>query len=105
VCYHATLALEFDKDIPEYDLGECVHITVTAADEEGQPLDGTIASVLSPPDSSEITDLEWTSSAPGIYSTSYLPEQEGVLLHYGRNFHRYDLLPRGSRRDLLREEL
>jgi hypothetical protein len=77
VCYHATLALEFDKDIPEYDLGECVHVTVTAADEESQPLDGHITSVLSLPDGSEITDLEWTSSAPGIYSMSYPPKQEG----------------------------
>jgi len=68
VCYHVEIDLTFDKDIPEYSLGESVKMTVHAADENGCPLSADIKSVFLLPDGTIITDLEWTQTDPGTYN-------------------------------------
>ena len=79
VCYHITLTLEFDRDPPEYEEGEQVHLTVIAVDEHGEPVSAGVKSVISLPDGVVDTDLEWDESDPGVYSVAYLIEQRG---HY-----------------------
>jgi hypothetical protein len=77
VCYHIELDLDFDKDPPEYALGEPVEMTVLARDENGEPVNATVKSVVQLPDGLMITDLEWILTAPGTYRASYIPELEG----------------------------
>jgi hypothetical protein len=77
VCFHVELDLDFDKVVPEYALGEPVEMTAHARDENGEPVNATVKSVLQLPDGSVTTDLEWILTAPGTYSASYIPELEG----------------------------
>ena len=77
VCYHIGIDLAFDKDPPEYSLGESVIMTVHVTDENGEPLSTDIKSVLTLFDGSIVTDLVWTQINPGTYSATYLPQQEG----------------------------
>jgi hypothetical protein len=78
VCYHVAIDLAFDKNPPDYTIGESVAMTMYIADENGNSLSADIKSVLLLPDSTVITDQEWTQTDPGTYVTSYLPQQEGV---------------------------
>ncbi|MBU7028510.1 MAG: hypothetical protein HXS48_16370 [Theionarchaea archaeon] len=78
VCYHVEIDLEFDKDIPKYSLGEPVEMTVYVTDENGSPVTIGVESVLVLPNGEVKTDLSWTQTEPGTYSTSYTPVQEGV---------------------------
>jgi hypothetical protein len=78
VCYHCEITLVFDKDPPEYSIGEPVGMTVTATDENGEPINAGIDSVLVLPDDIEIPDLIWNEITPGEYSAVYTPEQEGT---------------------------
>jgi hypothetical protein len=78
VCYHCEIALVFDKDPPEYSIGEPVGMTVTATDENGEPISTGIDSVLVLPDDTEIPDLIWNEITPGEYSAVYTPEEEGT---------------------------
>jgi hypothetical protein len=77
VCYHVMLTLEFDRDPPEYEEGEQVHLTVTAADENGDPVSAGVLSIIFLPDGTADTGLEWDESDPGVYSATYLIEQRG----------------------------
>ncbi|MBU6999466.1 MAG: hypothetical protein HXS51_01765 [Theionarchaea archaeon] len=78
VCYHCEITLVFDKDPLEYSTGEPVGMTVTATDENGEPIRTGIDSVLVLPDDTEIIDLVWNEIGPGEYSAAYTPEQEGI---------------------------
>ncbi|MBU7045185.1 MAG: hypothetical protein HXS54_02005, partial [Theionarchaea archaeon] len=76
VCYHTGIDLAFDKDPPEYTILDKVTMTVSITDEEGSPLDSGIDSVLVLPDGNTET-LLWTPVITGMYTTSYIPDQEG----------------------------
>ncbi|MBU7018581.1 MAG: hypothetical protein HXS44_13815 [Theionarchaea archaeon] len=76
VCYHVGIDLDFDKNPPEYTLLEEVIMTVYITDEEGSPLDSGIDSVLVLPDGNT-DDLLWTPVTTGMYTTGYVPDQEG----------------------------
>jgi hypothetical protein len=76
ICYHIGIDLAFDKDPPEYRLLDKVTMTVSITDEEGSPLDSGIDSVLVLPDGN-IDDLLWTPVTTGMYTTVYMPDQEG----------------------------
>ena len=76
VCYHVGIDLDFDKDPPEYRLLDKVTMTVSITDEEGSPLDTGVDSVLVLPDGNT-DDLLWTPVTTGMYTTSYMPDQEG----------------------------
>jgi hypothetical protein len=78
VCYHAEIDLEFNKDTPEYALGEPVGMAVCVTDENNHPVPAGVESVLVLPDGEVVTGLSWTQTEPGIYSASYTPVQEGV---------------------------
>ncbi|MBU7017000.1 MAG: hypothetical protein HXS44_05785, partial [Theionarchaea archaeon] len=76
VCYHVGIDLAFDKDPPEYTILDKVTMTVSITDEKGSPLDAGIDSVLVLPDGN-IENLLWTPVTTGMYTTSYVPDQEG----------------------------
>ena len=76
VCYHVGIDLAFDKDPPEYTVLDNVTMTVSITDEEGSPLDLGIDSVLVLPDGN-IENLLWTQVTTGMYTTVYVPDQEG----------------------------
>jgi hypothetical protein len=76
ICYHIGIDLAFDKDPPVYTILEVVTMTVSITDEQGSPLDTGIDSLLVLPDGNT-DDLLWTPVTTGIYTTSYVPDQEG----------------------------
>jgi hypothetical protein len=75
VCYNVQFKLEFDKNPPQYSLGQHVSITVTIT-EDGSPLSGILGYELSTPEG-ESENLEWEETSPGVYHASYLPLQPG----------------------------
>ena len=77
VCYHVEIVLDFNKDILEFSVGEPVEMMVCVTDEDGSPVDIGLESELILPDGSSIT-LVWAQINPGVYTTNYVPEQEGV---------------------------
>jgi hypothetical protein len=76
VCYHLEIDLNL-KDPPEYLVEEKVEMTVHVKDENDEPVNSGVKSVLTLPDGSHITDLEWVLVKDGIYTTAYTPQQQG----------------------------
>jgi hypothetical protein len=78
VCYHVEIDLDFDKEPPEYFVGEPVEMTVHMKDEEGLPVNGCVESLMILPDGVVVTDVEWSKVDDGLYIATYVPEQEGL---------------------------
>jgi hypothetical protein len=78
VCYHAEITLEFNKNPPEYSIGEEVRMTVFITDENGSPVNTGVQSILKLPGGGEILNVLWTPVDAGVYVAFFTPEQSGV---------------------------
>jgi hypothetical protein len=77
VCYHVNMNLEFNRNPPEYELGELVEMTIHVTDETGAPVIAGVESMMILPDGRTIPDLPWTQTNPGTYIVPYVPRQPG----------------------------
>ena len=77
MCYHVNIDLEFNKNPPGYVLGEPVTMTVFVTDENGIPVRAGLESVVVVPDGGIYSDVLWVEITPGVYTASYIPNQEG----------------------------
>ncbi|MGC1122059.1 MAG: CARDB domain-containing protein [Candidatus Methanofastidiosia archaeon] len=78
VCYNVQFELKFDKNPPQYSLGQHVSIMVTIT-EDGNPLSGILGYELASPEGGS-ESLEWEETLPGVYHASYLPLQPGKYI-------------------------
>jgi hypothetical protein len=69
--------LEFNKNPPDYVLGEPVTMTVFVTDENGIPVRAGLESVVVVPGGDIYSDVLWVEISPGLYTASYVPHQEG----------------------------